>query len=1325
MEGKKVKVKDYNFLKNKIIAVILIGLSILILSLAYNNVFALSTNENGYLGNIGYVFKMNTSTDYYRNSNMFCIQHNQNLKTNNYTVVELLNIEGNEATDSKGNLIVDDRNAVLAYLLTYNHGDGGYVKTRPYGSAVRLVWHYFAKEWKNVFTNVNDIPTYIGTDTEPLNDGDKAILNEAKNYAQSLKDIGNQGIRDNTNKNTLTSVSSNNKTKVGPFNWTFSVELADIKIYDQNGSKIENISFSVYNGTEEVEKAVNEIESDKDFYISFSANQNTGGISKVAASTAKNTKGVKITFLEHSGKGNYQHLIYVNPYEADSPFESTFEYDISIKGNLKIVKIRENDGYYDEEIVLRGVGFVIKNEDTGLYVKRSSNGTITYVGNRNSATEFITNSRGIIEINDLMVGRYVAYETKNPNMGYEVSTSGYPTIVEADKTIEFKISNKQIYIDMSGYVWLDSVESKESLRNNLYDRGEERLDDIVVKLMNADDEVIMRDETDNHGEYEFKRVPIGNGESYYIQFEYDGLEYTNVDPKLNKSNGSKAEEGYDVRERFNEDFSTIIGNERNRDEGYAIDDRGRNSYDLDYDIDENNHVATFINRKDHIIYATTREAGFDLLDEIDDGEIENINLGVYIREQPDMALINDIENVRIEINGQNQTYLYSQRFVNQGEYGDGFDIGVKFGEKYGSMSYSRAVYKADYEYRSNDDTSREMKIYITYRIGIKNQSTNLMSKVNSIVNYYDENYDINAVGYELDNVGNINDRYEIDFRDIHDKGEDDDYKKVVIDTDMEIDAQTVESIYIQYILEREAVERIVNNKENLDVVSEINSYSTYDDENDIYAGIDKDSNPGNADPHDKDTYEDDTDLAPGIKLVLAEDRNLVGVMFEDSTADNLMSNQIRQGDGIYDPGTEEKVRNVNVVLQDVNNANVSYSDVTDENGNYEFGAFPAGDYVVKYNWGDETYPVQNYKATIYDERRDESNKDWHELDVDIRKSDAMDNYEIRQAIDNELKDLNYSSQTTIDKMESITPVMALGVENTVTNNPTIGEKYIYNVENVDFGIVERARQSVSIEKRISEVKLTTPSGQVMVDVMIDENGNISGQKGSLTYMRQSNSVSPKNGYVKIELDQELTQGAALEVVYDYVVKNISELDYLTEEYYDYGSNKDRVVELKATGVIDYLDSDWAFEENSNWKITNLTEMQDLLSDEVKSNQLLNDRKILYSDGLSSVSLIPNALTKTNLDVSKLLSNTEDIVLENEVEIVQISKTGGSELNTTLGNYEVGNDSVDSDEDIAEILTITPNTGADLDYILPIGIVIISLGVLAIGTFIIKKKVVNK
>ena len=45
-------------------------------------------------------------------------------------------------------------------------------------------------------------------------------------------------------------------------------------------------------------------------------------------------------------------------------------------------------------------------------------------------------------------------------------------------------------------------------------------------------------------------------------------------------------------------------------------------------------------------------------------------------------------------------------------------------------------------------------------------------------------------------------------------------------------------------------------------------------------------------------------------------------------------------------------------------------------------------------------------------------------------------------------------------------------------------------------------------------------------------GNITGERNHVTYMGPSSTTTPKNGLVKLELDNELIQGATVEVEYE-------------------------------------------------------------------------------------------------------------------------------------------------------------------------------------------------
>ena len=117
--------------------------------------------------------------------------------------------------------------------------------------------------------------------------------------------------------------------------------------------------------------------------------------------------------------------------------------------------------------------------------------------------------------------------------------------------------------------------------------------------------------------------------------------------------------------------------------------------------------------------------------------IDDVNLGLKVREKPNMSVLKDIESVKLSINGYNHIYDYDTRYQkygkNQGGLYDGktpeeFNVGVKFGNEYGSMAYTRPIYKSDYTYENLKDSSKELQVYINYKIMIYNNTTTLVER---------------------------------------------------------------------------------------------------------------------------------------------------------------------------------------------------------------------------------------------------------------------------------------------------------------------------------------------------------------------------------------------------------------------------------------------------------------------------------------------------------------------------------------------------------------------------------------------------------------------
>ena len=812
-------------------------------------------------------------------------------------------------------------------------------------------------------------------------------------------------------------------------------------------------------------------------------------------------------------------------------------------------------------------------------------------------------------------------------------------------------------------------------------------------------------------------------------------------------------------------------------------------------------------------------------------EMENVygirvlaRFGLYRREQPDMAIVKDLNKVKVEINQKDLVYNYNQRYEHKDEIGDGYEIGVKFGNRYGNMKYTRPIYKADAEFLS-EDKNRELKVYVTYRIALKNKSTTLGTRINNIIDYYDNKYELVGAGTQCAEDGNVTNA--LSYRTEGGTGK---YNKAIIDTSSLgiLNKQQESILYVRLRLNREQVYNIISNSdEELENVIEIGSYTVYSGGS-LYGGVDKNSNPGSCTPGNKDTYEDDTDASPGLQLVEAMIRQMSGVVFYDNPREDLLNQNIREGNGELDSSmgrygsitAEKGVENVKVELlrKELRGGNDTWIvlktfDNTPKNGQYVFDNFAAGDYIVRYTWGKDTtwegktceYVVQNCKGTIFDESA-HTNSEWYK-NTAPRKSDAIDYYtdsdkasvndngaETRLSIDEEYKTVKYytpeQAKASDKQMSSITPEMSITVEydEPYSQQSSSGQYYVYPIQNVDFGIIERPRQNYEFTKNIDRIKLTLENGQILIDSKVDPDdpSKLIPEAISTTAVgpyknkaeigaTEENTMGYPNGYVKIEMDNEIIHGAKLDIWYKYVFTNTGEVDYVDEGFYKYGTKatpgRDKALEINASNITDYLDRELVVDEeeseyiNNKWtkKEKTALESQDVVTDSVLGNAEVAERRILQTDklnhdndGLATVRTDklnwnglaavrtgqPKESATIELLVTKTLQtiNNEDVELDNDAEIVTLTKNGGGipvltkpidptvEETITPGNYEpktAYTKRTEPDDDRSQTIIITPNTGGNLGFIIPVLIGIGALAIITVGTIVIKKKVLRK
>ena len=180
------------------------------------------------------------------------------------------------------------------------------------------------------------------------------------------------------------------------------------------------------------------------------------------------------------------------------------------------------------------------------------------------------------------------------------------------------------------------------------------------------------------------------------------------------------------------------------------------------------------------VQATTEQAGYHLYTSFTPTapEIRYVNLGLFKKEQTDYSLIQDLYNVRVGVNGQQHVYRYGTvRYQGFGNYTDERyyeDVGVKFQNNRGS--YTRTIYKADYDYENKTDADKNLNVYVTYKVALKNQST-YTGRINNIVDYCDSNYTIEKAGYSINEEDVITDEVST----YEDRTSYSGYKKYIID----------------------------------------------------------------------------------------------------------------------------------------------------------------------------------------------------------------------------------------------------------------------------------------------------------------------------------------------------------------------------------------------------------------------------------------------------------------------------------------------------------------------------------------------------------------
>lgn len=854
------------------------------------------------------------------------------------------------------------------------------------------------------------------------------------------------------------------------------------------------------------------------------------------------------------------------------------------------------------------------------------------------------------------------------------------------KNHELELNIKDIPVmNLGGIVWTEKIQTgKEQPEiNNQYDgeNQDEALAGIKVSLYKDGKKVTETTSSDGNqkatytdhkgnkvevdlakGEYMF--TDITAGDDYYVVFEYDGIKYQAMTNSKEQAYTTKARDTKIAeepnRKKFNDNTKTIspIPGKKKENENKSITDTG---WIIEYDLDNNStpNKAIYKNIKNEngeLQYVEGKTYTY-LSKTADwmgtwntDGTINkshyafNINCGLS-KKLFDLSLGTDVKDATVIINGNQTTYTYDQ--ILDGKLDEA--LNRPSSEK--NIDYNLYLAHSDYNYRIADykvpeegaienkydeealskeqielaKKDSELEVYVTYRIELKNQSTQHDAKVNKVEYHYDDKYaylpennkSINLITEET----NLNNRV------------------LMIDTsDIQINGGETKSLDLTFkVLPGDNGDKCVIGEDYLNQ-AEIVSYTT--------GGglVDEDSAPGNAFlEENKVRYEDDTDEANGIQIKLKTnaERSISGKVF-DTENNNSVNDVIVQlielveienkqyeyiwQETVAGSNKEDKSRTVKTTARN-GYVGENYT-VKNEAGEYKFTErIIPGNYIVRFIYGDGRiyditgntlkYNGEDYKSTYVDY---DYNEEWYNnTSLNGENSKAVDNEARRlkvmsYAVDvdgtkgAELALLSKPIGTDDDKLKAVldntwmcaetlkikVPVdpSVLVNENgekeeklSITENSTSVKKadsqYKVTFDNVNLGLMERPKTKLVLEKHITglTIKPVASGVNLIANATADINDilkatqdseiELKGQKDGL-FATKSERTNRGLWYLQTDTT-ELAQGADAFITYTYVIKNEGEQDYLSKGLINaYNENKGTIGNKPYNSYQDYL-----------------------------------------------------------------------------------------------------------------------------------------------------------
>lgn len=925
----------------------------------------------------------------------------------------------------------------------------------------------------------------------------------------------------------------------------------------------------------------------------------------------------------------------------------------------------------------------------------------------------------------------------------------------------------ELTMDVAGRVFLDvaKVPVKAPEPNGIIDDLDTDLDeDVKVTLYDKETNEVVATTT-TRGRYEFKGISAAR--EYYVTFEYNGLKYepttyqtlkkyTYNDNQIqgpfdtSESERSYASERREDRRKFNNKFAEINSNtnyEDNKILAYAdLNGEGNQKYykvsdsqtrlnnincglierqifdmnltkdlaNVEVKVNDFSEIYKYESRKDEDMQINLR--GSDIYQrDIRKTDLEKANVEVYVTYK--IRLYNETSySIRGEVTGLIDYYDEDYTYVSSYKVYGGNKTDISWNTQYSKVGKYNVMTtdatKGDILYTAEGIDAREESVYVTYKVN----DVKALINANDIIENFAEILSYKT--YYGDNKKDLNGKV---IR--HEIGE----EAGLIDRDSKPG---------NFNPDTDAVRKFVE-------TSRTDEYKKLSSEDKA--------------KYSRPIFEDDADNSPGLKLVISNEvRKLSGNVWEEKAIQEQLEQGIRIGNGILDDG-EYKIKGIVVELVDKKTGE-AIDTTTNEEGYYEFTGFLPGEYIVRFSYGtgetlttgankDENgigknYTGEAYKSTIYDEDRYKET-DWYK--DENRYSDAKDDWERRQTVNQNFEELtNQKSELLKIKAESITSeneavlkqleeltkmfaetkTMRMEIEyaRTETNYGQVNDMK-YEVNNIDFGIIERPHTELNLEKNVTHIKVTTSDGQTLFDANPTD---------------KTSNMSKVGRQIQTIMDDNLIHGATIEITYGMKITNKSEYDYTDEQFYNTGKSKNEeeyIVKTQATQVVDYIANNLYFnkELNSQWEKIEI----DDLKNQINSGVDLSNQKVIVkakTDNNLLKELKPDESTQeSTMILTKVMStsdNEDDLKYNNKVEIISLkNNVGRNTFESIPGNLNPSDitiedlelDRLEQDTGMSEEIIVQPPFGKNNIVYYIIGTIALA-AVLGGGIYFIKKKV---